>query len=65
MPKSTLRTVIETDLTDRRWLWKIEGKNVSIYGENTYSSEEKAAAAVHTFINKCLTDRSTWPDEFK
>lgn len=60
-----LKTVIEADITDRRWFWKIEGKNVTIYGENAYQSEADAKQAAASFINKCLSDASTWPKEFK
>lgn len=60
-----LKTVIEADLTDRRWFWKIEGKNVTVYGEKAYKTEADANQAAAAFINRCLTDRSTWPGEFK
>ena len=60
-----LKTIIEADITDRRWFWKIEGKNVTIYGERAYPSEDKAKEAAAYFLNKCLTDRSTWPKGFR
>lgn len=60
-----LKTIIEADITDRRWFWKIEGKNVTIYGERAYPSEFKARWAAEEFLNRCLTDRATWPKGFK
>lgn len=60
-----LKTIIEADITDRRWFWKIENDKVSIYGEHAYPSEDAAKDAAAYFLNKCLTDRSTWRAEFK
>lgn len=56
-----LKTVIEADITDRRWFWKIENDKVSIYGENTYPTEQAAKDAAAEFLNRCMTDRATWP----
>lgn len=60
-----LKTIIEADLTDRRWFWKIEGKNVTIYGEKAYPSESAAKQAAAAFRKHCLVDRSRWPEDFR
>ena len=60
-----LQIEIYSDLAGYRWCWKISNGKVSIYGEKIYKTEDKAQAAAQGFLNKCLTDRSTWSKEYR
>lgn len=60
-----LKTIIEADITDRRWFWKIENDKVSIYGENAYPTEQAAKDAAQMFLTECLFDFKSWPGAFK
>ena len=50
------------------WNWEIwiKGYYYRICGWHIrYDTRKEAKEAALLFINKCLTDRETWPDEFK
>ncbi len=59
-------TIIESDALGSRLLWKIEiGDAITVYGEHTYPTPEKAREAAALFMNKFMLDRKAWPRTFK
>lgn len=62
---SKLKIIINTAMTNRRWLWKLENDAVSIYGEKAYPTEQAAKDAAQMFLTECLFDFKSWPGAFK
>lgn len=59
------KLVISTDADMNGYYWEIVHPELRIIGKAPYSSRKKARAAAAEFLNSCLTDRSTWPEEYR
>jgi hypothetical protein len=65
MKKYTRKLKIGYEQYDSYWYWNINANIFFMEDLRGHDSKQKAVYAAHLFINKCFTDRSTWPDEFK
>lgn len=59
------KLTILTDADIYGYYWEIIHPELRIIGKSPYSSRKKARDAAAEFVNRCLTDRETWPEEYK
>lgn len=59
------KLIIKTDADMNGYYWEIVHPELRIIGGGPHSSRKKARLSAEEFINRCLTDPETWPEEYK
>lgn len=57
--------VIRTEQGNQGYFWNIYSGEITIDCNRPYSSRKKAKEAAEAFMNRCLYDYETWPEEYR